>query len=99
MELIKVVCARDALQKLIGQDIPMRQAYALMKLTDKMNVHLGFYGQEIAKAGGDEEKIEKLNSFEVDNLPEDKVRISLLDSVLLSASDIKSLESFVEFGE
>ena len=96
MELIKIVTARDALQKLIMQDIPMRQAYELMKFTDGINRHLNFYGQEIAKANGDEEKIKELNAFVVDDIPE-KIHVKMLDTVLLSATDMKALEPFVEF--
>lgn len=97
MRLIDVVCARDALQKLIAQDLPLRQAYALVKLTDRINVHLQFYGTEIVKAGGNEEKIRELQSFPVDDLPETRLQISMEGNLRLSAADVKALAPFIDF--
>ena len=97
MKLIDIVNARNSLQKLIQQDIPLRQAYELVKLTDQLNVHLNFYGQERAKRWGDEEKLCELDSFPVDDLPEERMQITMTDTVLLSAADVKALEPFIEF--
>lgn len=97
MKLIDIVNARNSLQKLIQQDIPLRQAYELVKLTDKINVHLDFYGQERVKRWGNEEKLIELDSFPVDDLPEDRMQIAMTDTVLLSAVDVKALEPFIEF--
>ena len=99
MKLIDIVNARESLTKLAGQDIPFQQAYNLMKLIDKLNIHLDFYGKEVVKSGWDEERINRLNEFEIDDIPSEKVKIKMLDSVFLSASDIKALEPFIEFEE
>ena len=97
MKLKEIVIARGALQKLIEQDLPLRQAFALVKLTDRINVHLDFYGRELWKIGDDEEKIRELEDFEVDDLPETRLQISMEGNVRLSGQDVKALEPFIEF--
>jgi hypothetical protein len=66
MKLIDLVNARDSLQKLIAQDLPIRTAYQLMKLTDECNRHLGFYGGELAKfdPARDPERLKELEEMD-----------------------------------
>lgn len=99
MKLIDLVLARDALQKLIVQDLPIRKAYDLMGLADACNRHLAFYGQEIAKFDpeANPERLAKLDSLELD--PIERVRISIDAGLRLSAADIKLLQPLIEFYE
>lgn len=101
MKLIDLVNARHSMQKLVAQDLPLRQAYRLMKLTEACNFHLQFYGNEMEKLGPDPdpEKLAELDGMEITDLPEEKLTVPMLDGVRLSASDIKALEPFVTFCE
>lgn len=101
MQLIKIVNARHALQKLIAQDLPLRVAYRLMKLTDACNFHLEFYGQERMKLGEhpDPDRLQELDEMEVTDLKETKLRIQITNDLKLSAADIKALEPFIVFYE
>ena len=51
MKLIEIVNARGSLQKLVGQELPLRVAYRLVKVTDAINFHLTVYGGELMKLG------------------------------------------------
>lgn len=99
MKLIEIVRARDSLQKLVQQDLPIRKAYELMELTDLCNRHLGFYGQEIGKFDPEKnpERLDELDSLEV----EDVVRVSvpITDDLMLSAADVKLLLPLIKFTE
>lgn len=99
MKLIEIVNVRGSLQKLVAQDLPLTKAWEIMKLTNTCNVHLEFYGMKRAKMGGrpDPDQMEALDNLEIQDIPTEKIRIPLLDNILLSASDIKALEPFVEF--
>ena len=99
MRLIEIVNARDSLQKLIVQDLPIRTAYELMKFTDEANRHLSFYGQELGKFNPEEypERLEELNEMDVDIGGTDRVKISLDWGLKLSASDVKMLAPLVNF--
>ncbi len=101
MKLIEIVDARNSLQKLIGQDLPLRVAYRLVKLTDAINFHLGFYGSEMAKLGADPDPTKKkeLEEMEITDLYHEKLRLPIRDGLVLSASDVKMLEPFIEFYE
>lgn len=101
MELIKIVNARHALQKLVAQDLPLRLAYRLMKLTDACNFHLQFYGDERAKLGPnpDPERLRELNEMEITDLKQEQLQIPIMDGLKLSATDVKTLEPFVTFFE
>ena len=101
MKLIEIVTARHALQKLIAQDLPLRVAYRLMKLTDSCNFHLNFYGNERMKLGTDPDpaRLAALNEMEVTDLKETQLRIPICDDLKLSAADIKALEPFIVFYE
>lgn len=98
MKLIDLVNARDSLQKLIGQDLPIRTAYQLMKLTDECNRHLGFYGGELAKfdPAKDPERLAELDNMEVD-IDEMRITISLDGDLKISAADVKMLMPLIEF--
>lgn len=101
MKLIDLVNARDSLQKLIAQDLPIRTAYQLMKLTDECNRHLGFYGGELAKfdPARDPERLKELEEMEITDLHHEKLRMPIKDGIVLSAADVKLLEPFMEFYE
>ena len=101
MKLIDLVNARDSLQKLIAQDLPIRTAYQLMKLTDECNRHLSFYGGELAKfdPARDPERLNELEEMEITDLYHEKLRLPIRDGLVLSASDVKMLEPFIEFYE
>lgn len=94
MRLYDIVLAAKPLQKLVNQDLPIRQAYKVAMLATRVNPHLEFYGAELAK-GKDEQA---LNDFDVPDF--DAVELIALDLSLdlrLSAADIKRLEPFVTF--
>lgn len=101
MKLIELVNAREALQKLIAQDLPIRTAYELMKLTDEANRHLTFYGQELGKFDPekDPDRLEELNRIEIDVGGPERIRISLDGDLRLSAGDVKMLTPLVDFIE
>lgn len=101
MKLIELVNARYALQKLVAQDLPIRLAYRLMTLTESCNRYLNFYGQEVDKLGEDPDpqRLKELQDFEITDLNETKLRLPVMDGLMLSASDVKALEPLIEFFE
>ena len=93
MKLYDIALASKPLQKIIGQDLPLRQAYALAILATKLNPTLEFYGNQLMSGRPQEE----LNELEAE-LPEFKrIKLPLDLDLRLSAGDIKCLEPFVEF--
>lgn len=93
MKLYDIALASKPLQKLIGQDLPLRQAYALAILATKLNPTLEFYGNQLMSGRPQEE----LNELEAE-LPEFKrIKLPIDLDLRLSAGDIKCLEPFVEF--
>lgn len=102
MKLITIVNARMSLQKLVQQDLPIRTAWQVMKLTDECNIHLQFYGNQIRRLGDepDPEKLAALQDMEISEL-DARVRIPVpLDgSIRMSAVDLKHLEPFIDFEE
>lgn len=93
MKLYDIALASKPLQKLIGQDLPLRQAYALAILATKLNPTLEFYGNQLMSGRPQEE----LNELEAE-LPEFKrIKLQIDLDLRLSAGDIKCLEPFVEF--
>lgn len=93
MKLYDIALASKPLQKLIGQDLPLRQAYALAILATKLNPSLEFYGNQLMSGRPQAE----LNELETE-LPEFKrIKLPLDLDLRLSAGDIKCLEPFVEF--
>ena len=100
MKLIEIVNARTAMQKLVGQDLPLKEAFGLVKTVDACNVFLTFYGQEMLKLGSnpDPERMKELNEMEAEGFRPETLRICLdTVGVKLSAADVKALEPFVEF--
>ena len=99
MKLIELVNARDSLQKLILQDLPIRKAYELMLATETINRHLGFYGQEMTKLLADPggEKQRELENFEVPDL--EPVEIEMTEGLRLSAADVALLLPIIKFVE
>ena len=98
MKLYDIALAAKPLQKLIEQDLPLRQAYELAILATKLNPTLEFYGNQLMSGRPQAE----LNNLDAD-LPE-LTRIELphitlpLDlDIRISAGDIKCLEPFVTF--
>lgn len=98
MKLIDLVNARDSLQKLVAQDLPLRTAYSLMQLTDECNKHLGFYGGELAKFDPEKnpERLAELDNMEI-SIDMERITISLEGDLKLSAGDVKMLMPLVEF--
>lgn len=93
MKLYDIALASKPLQKLIGQDLPLRQAYALAILATKLNPSLEFYGSQLMSGRPQAE----LNELKAD-LPEfERIKLPLDLDIRLSAGDIKCLEPFVEF--
>lgn len=93
MKLYNIAIAAKPLQKLIEQDLPLRQAYALAILATKLNPTLEFYGSQLMSGRPQAE----LNELEA-ALPEfERIRLPLDLDIRLSAGDIKCLEPFVEF--
>ena len=100
MKLIEIVNARTAMQKLAGQDLPLKEAFGLVKTVDACNVFLTFYGQEIVKFSPtkEPERLKELNEMEAEGFQPEILRICLdTVGVKLSAADVKALEPFVEF--
>lgn len=100
MQLINIVNARFALQKLIAQDLPLRKAYELVGLVEKCNRHLAFFSQMRQTLGAepDKDKLRELEAFEVDDLDDAlPIEISNTENLRLSAADLKVLEPFVRF--
>lgn len=94
MRLYDIVLAAQPLQKLVNQDLPLRQAYKVAMLATRVNPHLEFYGAELAKGKFEDE----LNDFDVSDFDTAQpIELSLALDLKLSAADIKRLEPFVTF--
>ena len=94
MRLYDIVLAAQPLQKLVNQDLPLRQAYKVAMLATRVNPHLEFYGAELAKGKFEDE----LNDFDVPDFDTAQpIQLSLALDLKLSAADIKRLEPFVTF--
>ena len=65
MKLIEIAAAREPLQKLVEQELPLRVAYRLLKVTEAIKFHLHFYYGELIKLGEDPdpEKLKELNDI------------------------------------
>lgn len=99
MKLIDLVNARDSLQKLIQQDLPLKTAYKLMQITEECNKHLFFYGNELAKINveNNPERLEELENLEIADTSWERPKISADCNLSLSAADIKLLMPLVDF--
>lgn len=94
MRLYDIVLAAQPLQKLVNQDLPLREAYKVAMLATRVNPHLEFYGAELGK-GKDEQA---LNDFDVSDFDTiEPITLDLSLDLRLSAADIKRLEPFVTF--
>lgn len=94
MRLYDIVLAAQPLQKLVNQDLPLREAYKVAMLATRVNPHLEFYGAELAKGKFEDE----LNDFDVPDFDTAQpIELSLTLDLKLSAADIKRLEPFVTF--
>lgn len=102
MQLITIVNAQPALQQLVLQPLPIRQAWELLQLVERCNIHLRFYGEQLQRLGPepDPEKLTELQTLELPDFDAMvRIPISLGDDLRLSAADIKSLAPFLEFKE
>lgn len=94
MRLYDIVLAAQPLQKLVNQDLPLREAYKVAMLATRVNPHLEFYGAELAKGKFEDD----LNDFDVSDFDTvEPIHLSLTLDLKLSAADIKRLEPFVVF--
>lgn len=94
MRLYDIVLAAQPLQKLVNQDLPLREAYKVAMLATRVNPHLEFYGAELAKGKFEDE----INDFDVPDFDTAQpIELSLALDLKLSAADIKRLEPFVTF--
>lgn len=94
MKLYDIVLAAQPLQKLVNQDLPLREAYKVAMLATRVNPHLEFYGAELAKGKFEDD----LNDFDVSDFDTvEPIELSLALDLKLSAADIKRLEPFVTF--
>lgn len=100
MKLFEVINAAPGLQKLILQDLPLKTAYEVMKLTERVNPLLNFFGNEEIKARGDEKIMAELRDLEVDGFEDFfRIPISLDADIRLSPSDVRNLSIFCDFKE
>ena len=65
MKLYDIALAAKPLQKLIEQDLPLRQAYQLAMLATRLNPTLEFYGNQLMSGRPQAE----LNELDADTLP------------------------------
>lgn len=94
MKLYDIVLAADPLQKLVNQDLPIRQAYQVAMLATRVNPHLSFYGAQLAQG----KDAQELGAFDVSDFDAGTpIVLPLSLDLRLSAADIKRLEPFVSF--
>lgn len=100
-----ILSAMVALQKLVGQNLHLRQAYQLSKIVEKANKELKFYSDKnaeiMASDKTNEEKIKMVNELldlEID-WGLDPIVFSLDDDVKLSADDLLSSHGIIEIQE
>ena len=97
MTIRELVQASNGLRKLAAQDLPVREAWEIMKLIDRLNPLLSFAGAEEMKAAGDEARLGELWTMVPEELRELRpVRIHA-EGLKLSPADVKFLEPLVEF--
>ena len=93
MKLYDIAIAAKPLQKLIEQDLPLRQAYELAILAKKLNPTLEFYGTQLA-SGRDQNELNALD-VELPELP--RITLPLDLDIKLSAGDVNCLAPFILF--
>lgn len=101
MKLIDIVNARAPLQKLVQQDLPLRTAWELVKVTDAVNRCLSFYAEELTKLGSEPDpvRLQELQQLDVQAPTPEPFRIQIQDGLRLSAADVKLLEPLITFTE
>lgn len=96
-----ILASAPVLQKLVGQPLPLRQAYQLTKIVRKINEELGFF----------QEKQKEINNKETDSEAKIKMMTELLNfevewelepleldvssDIVLSASDLDASEGII----
>lgn len=104
MTLYNILLARSGMQKLVGQNLPLKTAYRLSKIVRKVNEELDFFREKEAELKARHEykvpadEYEELLNLEID-WEEPKVEIPLDENVSLSAADVEALDEFVSFKE
>ena len=104
MTLYNILAAKNGIQKLVGQDLPLKTAYRLSKIVRRVNEELDFFREKEAELKAKHEykvpanEYEELLRLEID-WDEPKVEIPLDENVSLSAADVEALDEFVEFKE
>ena len=100
-----ILSAMVALQKLVGQNLHLRQAYQLSKIVEKANKELKFYSDKnaeiMASDKTNEEKIKMVNELldlKID-WGLDPIVFSFDDDVKLSADDLLSSHGIIEIQE
>lgn len=100
MKLSEIVDASPGLQKLILQDLPLRAALDIMRLTERVNPFLRFFGEEEIKAGGAAERMAELRELAIDDFDDfQRIPLTVSDGIKLSPSDVKHLTHFIDFQE
>lgn len=101
----EILLASSTLQKLVGQNLHLRQAYQLTKIVEKINGELEFFtakNAEIMASGkSDEEKIkmvDELLGLEID-WGLDPLVFSIEDDIKLSANDLENSRGIIEIKE
>lgn len=97
-----ILAAAPVLQKLVGQNLHLRQAYMLTRIVKKINEELEFFNlkrNEIAESDrSDEDKIKMMN--ELLNLEIDWIigplELNLDDDIRISAADLDSAKGIIE---
>lgn len=98
MDLLTLANAAPALRKLAVQDLPIREAWAVTRLIDRINPLLRFAGEEEVKAKGDEQRLQELWELEPEELRDmERIRLTAGETLRLSPADLKFLEPLVDF--
>lgn len=95
MKLSTIINASPALQTLIRQKLPLKEAYAVMQLASKLNPMLEFYTDELTKGRTPEELGELEISPEDIKAPTPRLRLDL--DLSLTPSEVWALSPFVTF--
>lgn len=104
MTLYNILAAKNGIQKLVGQDLPLKTAYRLSKMVRKVNEELNFFKAKEAELKAKHEykvpvqEYNELLNLEID-WDEPKITIPLDDHISLSVADIEALTPFIEFKE
>ena len=93
------------LQKLVNQNLHLRQAYQLTKIAKRANEELAFFGSRYAEIMNsdkpNEDKIKMMNellNFEVD-WDLEPIVFSIDDDLMLSAADLDKTQGLIEIRE